>query len=269
MDWSRAKTILIIAFIILNTFLLLTTLFTSSGGIFENDYTTYAKSFLASRDIVIKSEVPKISNQIKRLVYSTKEYDALYISKQVFGKEVPITTESNVYTMEDGIEKAIISENEVFIVDYFSKGKEYFRDDKRLEKELQKYLKKLGYKRSILVGGKTRDSESSKEYEYIVKYKKALVFDLKIVAKVDTEGMMTLTIPIKEVKEGNGKSEILSPYQILVMAKFPQGTQINDIEFGYKQISEGDLYGNPLWRFLLNDEKVMYYNAYTGEEFQP
>ena len=266
MDWSKAKTILIISFLLINLFLFLTIMLSDSGGILQGKYIEYAEEYLGSKGITIHAKIPKHSSDVGKIVYTPREYDTSNIAKIVFGKEVSIPDKENLFIIEIGTKSMELSDKELYIVDELPDAKKLFGNDKRLEGVLYSYLKKLGYKKANINGGMIEESSSSKEYKYTVKYKKALVFDLSIRAQVDNEGMLTLSVPTWDVKKENEKKELLSPYQVLVMANIPNESTIENLVFGYKQFSEGDLYGNPIWQVTLSDGKSMYYNAYTGEE---
>lgn len=270
MDWSRAKTILIISFLFINIFLLIANIFNDRGGVFENDYIKYAEAYLSSRDVDINAKIKRISEKKGKIVYITRQHDFPQLAKHVFGKDFSeqTPTEDGSISIEEGDERLVISESELYIVDNLNLPdiSNLYINDKKLEKELLNYLKAIGYKTSELEGGKVGESENTKEFEYMVKYKQNFIFDLKISISIDNKGKMALIAPNREVSKENGRAEILSPHQILVMAGLPAGSSVEKVDFGYKQISEGDLYGTPLWRVVLGDGDTIFFNAYTGEE---
>lgn len=266
MDWSKAKTILITAFFLLNIFLFIMIILTNSGGIFQSDYITHAQNFLASKDIKINADIPKTTGLVGKVLYSVKEYDPLILSRLVFGFSVPASIEKgNTFKIEYESEMIELTEDELIIVDKLNKGANFFNNTKMFEKELYKYLNKLGFKKLDLLDRETEEFGNEKKFIYTVKYKNSLIFDLQISVKLSNEGVMTLSLPTKEVNKQNGQSEILSAYQLVVTAGLPSGVTIEAVDFGYKQVFEGDLYGNPVWRVILNNGDILYYNAYTGE----
>lgn len=236
-----------------------------SGGIFQSDYRGYAKAYLASNDITIDAKIPKYSKNAGKIVYTAKEYQIPKIYELVFEKEAPPIVD-DLIDIELGTKKLKLSNEELFIVGEIPNGENVFSNTNKLESELYRYLRKLGYKKINLKGGIVEESDTFKKFEYIVEFKRASIFDLTLRARIDNDGILTLSVPTREVKKENGQNEVLSPYQVLVMAQLPTGTRINRIDFGYKQLFQGDLYGNPLWKVALSNGKTVYYNAYTGEE---
>ena len=59
MDWSKAKTILIISFLLFNIFLFLTIMLSDSEGVIQSDYIVYAEEYLRSKEITIDTKIPK------------------------------------------------------------------------------------------------------------------------------------------------------------------------------------------------------------------
>lgn len=266
MDWSKAKTILIISFLLLNIFLFLTIMLSDSEGVIQSDYIVYAEEYLRSKEITIDTKIPKNSPNTGKIIYTPREYDIDSIAKGVFDKEVSIPVGEDTFIIEMDRKSLELSDKELIIVDELSNAKYNFDSENKLEDLIFSYLISLGYKKSDLTGGLIKTFSTSKEYEYTVKYRDALLFDLIINAEINNEGILTLSVPVWDIKKGNEKNELLSMYQILVMANLPSGSVIENVVFGYKQLFEGDLYGNPIWQVTLDSGRIIYYNAYTGEE---
>lgn len=268
MDWSKTKTILIISFLLLNIFLFLTIMLSDSGGVFQSDYIKYAKRYLDSKDIIIESKVPRQVSKVGRIVYTPRVYDMSALANNIFGQTTSIPEKVDIFNLEIGTKRLQLSDKELYIIDQLPDGKSIFENDEKLEKEVFGYLKKLGYKKGILKGGKTKDLSTSKEFSYTVRHKDALVFDLTIWVKIDDDGVLSLSAPTWDVKKENVQNQVLSPYQVLIMANLPNGSRIEDFVFGYLQFYEGDLYGNPVWQITLSKENRLFFDAYTGEKIE-
>lgn len=265
MDWSKAKTILLITFLILNLFMFVMILFTGSGEVLKTDYTRYAKDYLASRDIEIKADIPRVSRYTGKVLYSTKKYDRYALCRLVFGEVLPLTENENIIDMIVGEEMLNLSEDELYIKDRLTEGELWFRDFKAFENNLIKYLRDIGFNKSNLYLEKASESEQIKEIVFSLKYKKLQVFDQKITAQLNKDGILTVSAPSREIKNENGTGGVLSAYQVLVMGGLTSGSKVEKIEIGYKRINEGDLYGIPVWRIIVDDGIVMFYNGLTGE----
>lgn len=265
MDWSRAKTILIIVFLILNIFMVFMILSTSSNEPFNNDYIRYAKDYLTSKNIEINADIPRVIRNTGKVLYSTKKYNIDALCRLVFGKEIPLSENGNIVDIKVGDEKLIISEDELYIEDRITEGDLWFRDLKTFEENIIKYLKDVGFNKSDLLLDKFSESDQVKEIVFTLKYNKLHIYDQKITAQLNKEGNLIVWAPTKELKNDNGAREVLSVYQILVMGGLPSGVNIEKIDIGYKQISKGDLYGIPVWRILPESGESIFYNGFTGE----
>lgn len=266
MDWSKAKNILIITFLVLNVFMLGMIVFISSNMSFTDDYIKYSKEYLASRNIEIKANIPHISKYIGKVFYSTRDYDIENMCRIVFGKEISLSENENFINIVVGGEVINLSEDELYIKDKIPEGKIWFRDKNTFENGLIKYLKNIGFDKSELLTEKSFESEHMKEIVFNIKYKNFCVYDQKITAQLDKDGFLVMSAPNKIIKKDNGKREVISIYQVLVMGGLPSNIVIENIDIGYRRISEGDLYGVPVWRIKLDDGTTMFYNGFTGEK---
>jgi len=264
MDWSRAKTILIIILLLLNVFLLVMIVFTNPSTMFSDNYKNYAIDYLQARDIAVSNDIPDFSRPVSKIIYTTRQYDPEKLCKLVFGKTMPASLNQNGFYIKNGEESISLTEDLLLINDFLSDGLQLFSDHEKFKKRLSGYLKEIGFSKNSIIMGGIEEKEEAVQMVINLKYKNNMVFDQIITARLNSEGLLTLWAPTKDVSKGNGASEILSAYQVLVTAGLPSGTRIEHVDFGYKQISEGDIYGNPVWRVILNDGTVMYYNAYTG-----
>lgn len=265
MDWSRAKTILIYLFIILNIFLLVTNVYTSSSIRFASDYTRQAKEYLKSRDIRINANIPNISGEIGTIVYSQCEIDLSKLDKSVF--ENNKTSSKSNYEINALNETMNISDNdEVYITYKLDSAEHLFNDPDIFSQRALKYAEGLGYKKKDLHLLYQEKSEDLLRLTFVAKYKEALLFEQVISFELEPHGNLSVRFPARVVKRTNAPAEVLSIYQVLVMAALPQGTTIERVDFGYKQLDEGEFYDTPVWRIVLDNGQTMFYNAYTGEK---
>ncbi|MGI6085022.1 MAG: two-component system regulatory protein YycI [Acetivibrionales bacterium] len=265
MDWSKAKTILLITFLILNIFLFVMIMFTGSNQLLKNDYTRYAKDYLASRNIEIKADIPRVSRYTGKVLYSTKKYNVQGLSRLVFGKEASVSESESAINIVVGDEMLNLTEDELYIKDRLTDRETWSGDLKIFEDKLINYLKNLEFNKSDLYLEEATESENAKNIVFTVKYKKVHVFDQQITAQLDKDGFLTISAPAKEIRKENGTGEVLSAYQVLVMGGLAPGSKVVNIDIGYRRISEGDLYGIPVWRIMSDDGVTVLYNGFTGE----
>lgn len=237
----------------------------SSNVLFTDDYIKYSKEFLVSKNIEVKDNVPRISRYTGKVLYSTKKYDIDTLCKLVFGKEIPLSENEGIINIEVGGERIILSDDELYIKDKIPDGELWFADIKRFEDRMVEYLKNIGFKKSDLLPAISSETEQLKEIIFNINYKNFRVYDQQITAQIDNKGTLTISAPNKVIKKENGKGEVISVHQILVMGGLPSNTVVEYIDIGYRRINEGDLYGIPVWRIELDDGTILFYNGFTGE----
>lgn len=268
MDWARAKTILIIIFLLLNIFLLMTVLNNNVQMGFQSDYVRYATEYLQSRGIRIEAEISNVKGKMSVLAFGPRPIDLDTLSLSVLGKRVPAVQDDGMTIIQDGDESILLRDQTLIITETLSNGAELFQQEKAFLNSMYVYLRNLGIKKNQLSLSSVEQTEDLLVYNFYMKYKDFLLFEQPFYATISRTGKMTLTIPTREVKRAQSPREILSIYQILVMGQLPENSTILQVEFGYKKIGENDLYDSPVWRIRLDDGQFLYYNAYTGERVQ-
>lgn len=240
--------------------------FANTNAPFTNDYIRYAKDYLASKNIEINADIPRVPSYTGKVLYSTKKYNTDALCRLVFGLEIPLSESENKIYMIVGDEMLILSEDELYIKDKLPDGELWFGDLKTFENKLIRYLENIGFNKSNLWIEKSLELEDTKEIIFTLKYRKLHVFDQKITAQLNKEGILILSAPTKEIKNENGTGQILSAYQILIMGGLTPSTKAVKIDIGYRRISEGDIYGVPVWRIIADDGTILFYNGFTGEK---
>jgi hypothetical protein len=266
MDWARAKNILIVAFIILNIFLLTTILYTNYNLRFQSDYTRYALNYLKSRNVKIECDIPDIGNKAGIIGYDIIEPDLGKLIKLVFGNKAEKTVENNSIIYEQGKKKIIFQEGMLTIIDTPDNYKSLITDSEKFNKKIYGYLKTVGIGQKELSIHREYAPDGKREAAFFIKYKGALLFDKTVTAEINENGLMTVSLPVMQIKETNIPEEIISIYQIIVMSNLEQGSVLKSVDFGYKQINSDDVFDTPVWRIATDNNTPIFFNAYTGEE---
>jgi regulatory protein YycI of two-component signal transduction system YycFG len=265
MDWSKSKNILIVIFIILNIFLLSATIFSNSYVKFMSGYVKYAENYLESRNIKIDTKIQDKTGKRGIMAYGTKTFDFARMTKYVFGHEVNRTVSGGTILYSEGNERIELSGDELSMKIKLSDSAELLLDHNRFLQRALEIIEEAGFKKRDLVFQPFTDSQTVKSLIFNLKYKDAILFDQTIKISLDEEGYLNASFPAREVKRINKTdNEVLSIYQVLVMSNLPDGSVIKSVNFGYKQISK--LYDTPVWRVVLGSNKVIFYNAYTGQQ---
>lgn len=263
MDWARAKTILIVTFLILNIFLSATIIYTNKNSQ-AAEYNRYAIEYLNSRNIQIATDLKNTSEKARRILYTTREFNLSKLSQVVFGNQEVRKTSVEAIVYEKGNERIELTDDRLKITDQIDHGKKLFNNMDDFRKEVYSYLAKLGYKKRNLSLVSELESEDAKHLTFLIKYQGALLFDQEINISLSKDGILELFLPVKIVKKYTAPIEIITPYQLLVMANLPEGTIVSSVDFGYRQINEGELYATPVWRVVLDNNNHLYFNALTG-----
>ncbi|MCX7772954.1 MAG: two-component system regulatory protein YycI [Clostridia bacterium] len=268
MDWSKAKTILIIVFLLLNIFLMTTIFYTNSSLRFQSDYTKYAKDYLASKEITLKGSIPSGPAKAGTLDYIAKTYDFKKITAKVFGHEVTQSIANNAVLYAEGEEEISLTGDILIIHDRISEGSLLYRDPEKFAEESMNYLADIGYSRSSLYIENQAGNGDEKSLLIGQMYNNGVLFDLPISVSLTPNGLLKVSAPAKEVKKVNRQFDIISPYQLLVMSNLTNRSTIKKIEFGYHRLSEGEIYDSPIWRITMDDNSFIYYDAQKGEKLK-
>lgn len=145
MDWNKSNTILIIAFIILNIFLLIATFsdtFTDDTNFVVNeDFKKDVENLLKNKNINIKCEIPK---DIYILPVLEIEYDIIQINNELvekyLGKGIEAQAEVYVYK-NDKNENLEIVDNKKLIYTLRDKVSGEIQNDEFINQEIDNFLK--------------------------------------------------------------------------------------------------------------------------------
>ncbi|NLM73030.1 MAG: hypothetical protein GX184_03235 [Clostridiaceae bacterium] len=268
MDWAKAKTILIVILLFLNGFLFYTIINANSNNK-ATDYNRLALEYLNSRNIVLKADFSDVPATAGRIEYETRNLDLNRISMSVLKTKInPVSTgDSIIYTHEGrSIE---LTDEELIIKDRINDENDLINDQDRFLQMIYTYITGLGYSKDEISLEYQKKSGEEIELGFLLKYKDALLFDHEIKASLDKSGMLSLVLPNKKVKRHKVPTEVISAYQILVMAGLPEGSVVESVDFGYRQLVEDEFYDTPVWRILIEGcERPIFYNACTGEKIK-
>ncbi len=265
MDWAKAKTILIVILLMLNVFLLYTIINVNKDNR-ATDYNNFAIEYLKSRNIRLGTKISDAPGTVGRIEYETRDFDLNKISQSVFKNNVsPITTGDSIIYTYNG-KKIEFTEHELILKDRVNAGDDLLNDPESFLQMVYKYIADLGFSREEISLMYQNQTDTVTEAGFMLKNKDALLFDHIIRASLDKDGVLYMSLPNKKVKRYKAPTEIISAYQMLVMAGLPEGSVVNSVDFGYRQLDEGDFYDTPVWRVILeNHEQPIFYNACTGE----
>lgn len=269
MEWSKAKTILLVLLILLNLFLLVGILLHGENITLSDDYVQYAKKFLAERNITFLTEPPSYKKASGMIEYKPRQINRDQLVKAVFGKTVaPSQQNDEISVWMDDNKVLEIGNNLIRIRVILPDIMEGFDKPDALVNSLQAYIRGLGaVKNNFVLESLSSINADTMVITLAEEYKDQLLFDNTIAVQASRDGTVDFELTCREVNKVIGSDDILSVYQILVMAGIPDHAVISSIDFGYMRINEEDLFDNPVWRIRFDNGHIEYFNAYTGDKF--
>ncbi|WAA12273.1 two-component system regulatory protein YycI [Fervidibacillus halotolerans] len=253
MDWSRAKTIFIFTFLILNVFLLFRLIQLET----ENKNAFIQETSMEERLLADDIEVPELPQEPKKEYYVEATAKTFHRNdmEDLSGQEITIVSEnvleSNLsipFQLNDDWKQTDV---DLFVFNHIYQGNQYtfwdYDPEKRQIIYYQNFKNKTFYKNKNA----------------------AIILQLDQNGNIDSYSQ-TMLDNIKEIKE----QDIFSAKQALLILYNKQyiqsGSKITDVALGYytlvPAISSQLLV--PTWRFEINGEKNLFVNAVEGSIFQ-
>ena len=269
MDWSKAKNILIVAFIITNIFLIVNI----EKNIFSNEsvptlkdkYIEDVLKILEGKNIHVEGEIPKTLLTLPVLDVEYETYDDEKMTKLFREK----------YKAFDG---SIEVSNDKLLI-YKGEGTE--NDDVIIEPEkvqdvAEGFIRSLGFMKGDVQYWHTQVIGQSYEIIYKQIYKGTFLEDsyMKVILGLDGSVQEFHRVWLKPGKYGEHKSEIMPSTKALLKAiekiDSTGGTRIiKDIRLGYrfdapnwKTVKSGRAF--PVWRIVLDDQTTIFIEAYEN-----
>lgn len=297
MDWSKAKNILIIAFIITNIFLFYNVYknMNENNFFYINDETVEdVKKILEERNIFIETEVPKKVPSLPILKVKYETYDGDELAKKILGDyqkiddkyfdadrneriEVSHNNKFFIYErklMTSNINKISLEEAkkfaDKFIEDYgFNDGSVKYSDTIVKDNGEYEVIYKQSYNGMFLEDlGDVKDEEMLTRLEIrvtvnntgIIKFtKKWIVPDgTKSHAKRVIPSTKALLMAIEDINNVNDNKAIITDISLGYILDVPNfDTLINDEWYEMEST-----YASPYWRICLKNKKRIYIQAY-------
>jgi len=253
-DWSKAKNILILIFIVLNVFLLAYLgVYTKSSNI-SKEAVTSTLNVLKKNGIVIDPMcvMPKYNKKTPMLV---------------------LESENNLVFSEDSsTDFGNLNQNKNIDAD---KNID-LNSIKNIEKYSRDYLATLGIKISnFILDEYAKNSNETVTLVFIEKYKGFFVYDNKISVNISENGIKNITLNIKKIKGFTKTPSVNMPAHQVLLKYFysKKDITIKSIDIGFKGFDGGDdeqeskeTFQGPAWRITTDDGRKIFLKAYNGEE---
>lgn len=272
MDWSKAKTILIIAFIITNGFLIYHIQKDTMNGTLDNRIPEVV-SILEGKNILVNTDIPAQTVELPALEVEYVTYEKEEIEK-LFEKELgdPINSK-NIELSIEGNDKIIVYKN--------SKYNPYIEelDGKRAQQEAERFLKKYGFMTPDALYWSSLEQERGFKVTFRQKYKGKFLEHSYMTLLVTKSGVKEFErIWLKPLKFGTNKQGVIPASKALL--KFMnewngnQKVSIVDISLVYwldssqntltqwENIESGTAI--PAWRLELDNGEVRFITGFEN-----
>ncbi len=282
MNWSKAKSILIIMFLIADVFLFYVTYSDDIIGRQNKDNTMQVLEYLKNQDIIIKGKIPNkgtpapLLNVKYKLLKEEEAREIFFDSKE----RISIKNNKEGTSMESS--KAfleIMSSGDLFYLNKSLSNKEANRslDEAMAKKNIEEFLELLDIDLNDTIIIKKNVVDNNLNIKYNQTYKGQFIDNSYLEIRACNSGVSYMKMLwFESVESGKTKKEVISPIKALMKLselyrEMENTIRVEDISQGYyfgsggpfdiKQIEEGTAIA--VWR-LKTDLGIIYINAYNG-----
>ena len=279
MDWSKAKSILIVMLLLLNIFLLVSIGFYKLEDGISRETVSNTIKILSSRGVTVNVDIPLYNRYTPSLICEGGSYDAADISARLLGKDfiLPPGIDDGEEVI-NGSKKIKFSNNRSSFVYSNSSPSETLKVDniKSAENAARDYIDSLGIdSEKFVLDIYVKNPDATYTLTFIEKYKKFLVFDNYIEITLGKNGVIYLESHSRKIKGFNANAMPIMPaYQILLKNYSGyENITITGIDIGFKGYITGEQdmresSEGPAWRVTAEGGKVRYFKATDGEEIR-
>lgn len=275
MDWSKAKNILIIVFLILNIYLTVNIIIDRAEGKIKSETLLHAENILNERGVFLEEGVklPSYNSPTPSLSLDNTGIDREKVSKFLVGTYEEELDEISV----DGKTLKFLPD---MTIEYINKNPEDYLqidDKKQVEKYLRKFMSMMGLPVKDFVMDTYSSSTISGRATFTYNYKGFLVFDNYAEFQFNKKGVQVMNLRYLNVKGFDTKARGITPAHSILISNYDKPFhRIEKIDFGYisdtiNAYEEGEVMEieshSPVWRVKLKGRIGFdFYLAETGEK---
>lgn len=279
MDWSKAKTILIVTLLILNIFLLLNLNLLVSNDDISDETIANTVKILEGRGIALQCEIPRMNTDPGKLTFNEQApFNKGEIAAFLLGTKfkLPAGGFENGQEITDGGSKKLVFINDNLFE--YTGSSPFEAIDMSAREHVEAWMKEC-LDRFNMPSGKyfmdyyTTNPDGSITAVYREKFQDFVVFENQLKVTADKNGVLSLKCGYKSIESlRNPGTRIISAYQILLKeyGGVDGPETITDIDLGFKDSNpEQDMketYKQPAWRIRTQDGNERFFKATNGEE---
>ncbi len=272
MDWSKAKNILIIAFIVTNVFLVITierNLFQEQSIPLPIDKTMEGIiHVMQEKDIHIEIDIPRTMAPMSVLEVEYETYEDDGISSLAYKGKDTDNGPRGQFEVENGKVLVYTAEGSIKIGTRI--------DSEKVQERAEKFLTYYGFMKNDVAHWHTDFDGETYQVVFKQKYKGTFLEDSYMKVQVTEHGDIRYfeRVWLKPIKMGDSKNEIMPSTKALLKAmeklNETEGPKnIIDISVGYRfdppnwqNARSGTAF--PVWRIVLDEKKTIFVDAYEN-----
>lgn len=275
MDWSSAKKILIVVFILINIFLGYTLRdFYFNEGISQNVIDNANKIF-SLNNVEFECTIPKTAGKYKILTSILQEQNKEVLVKKLLTENFNRIEELNSSDVILWESKKIefLKNGGFWYTDSNPEGFIDLSDQRSIEQAVIMFLEKTELEiDSFIIDKVVKKSEKLIEVTFVDKLEDEYVFDNKIIVEVSNSGVKSLIYKYTKPQETSLRNtNIVNAYEVLLHNYISKkAIIITSIEKGFLSLvlenSSKKLYPILVWRIRIKDGSERFFDAYDGTE---
>ncbi|MCX8130858.1 MAG: two-component system regulatory protein YycI [Clostridia bacterium] len=273
MDWSKAKSVLIVVFLILNAFLSVYLISLYQGNSVHRKNIINAVKILEDKGIKVMCKIPETRDSYS-INYENSVLDKNMIASVLFGSNMISGAIINGQEMQRGSKRILFTDNSSFL---YTDAK-LVQNTQIFEKEkIVKICSKLLADLKLPVSDFYLDSyvtqpDGSVNLIFIEKVENYIIFSNRFEMSFYNGEIIRLKAAVAKINKGQKIKikNIVPAYQILLRNYIGESNIIvNGIDLGYdcRYLEEGtSSTTSPIWRVRTGDGKERYFRAVDGQE---
>lgn len=277
MDWAKAKSILVVIFLLLNIFLGAYITAQKTGAGTTGKVIDDAKAILEARGVTVECKIPTFSGRAREVSFEdTRRINRNIITSRLLGTgAMAPATDIGMMLVNGSRSIAFTGANSFIFTDGSPAANREMNNLNGAEKQLKKMIRELGLPANSEYGHYKASTLSDGEMKivFIDKYEGLLVFGNLLTAVITQDGgIKSLSFEYNGIRNLDNGSliKVLPAYQVLLKNHMAIGKSvITEIELGYSFSNvSGEVKGiweKPVWRIKRDGDKVEDFNAYTGD----
>lgn len=266
MDWNKSNTILIIAFIILNIFLLFATfsnMFKDDSEVIDEEFINNVENLLETKNIKINCEIPKDKHFLPIIEVEFHIFDINNELVQYYlGNEVTAKEGVYLYSNEENQTLEIIDGKKI-VYNLRNKFEGKIEDDRLINQYINLFIEEKSIDKIDFVNEYKYVSNSENYIRYTNSYNNLSIDNSYMIFYVDKKGVYKFeTQKIDKISGVKGKIKTISAIDSLprlVTYDTLKDKEIVDIEISYYSIEDENwkditkTNSDPTWKVVFSD----------------